>query len=104
MRGRLRLGRVRPLHAHTPHPLLPPAITNRPPCRGARRDATFDNILHRELRFPRGQPVSAEALDLIARLLAKVRAPCGAAAWLWWGARGAGVALVGGKGGWGAGG
>lgn len=41
------------------------------PCRGPRRDSTFDNILKREVPFPRGG-VSAEAKDLIQRLLVKV--------------------------------
>ncbi|KAL4442423.1 hypothetical protein ABPG77_005007 [Micractinium sp. CCAP 211/92] len=41
------------------------------PFRGPRRDATFDNIVTRELRFPRGPHVSPECKDLINRLLTK---------------------------------
>ncbi|KAI7840688.1 hypothetical protein COHA_005610 [Chlorella ohadii] len=42
------------------------------PFKSARRDATFDNIVKRELHFPpRGPVVSAEGRDLIARLLTK---------------------------------
>ena len=42
------------------------------PFRGARRDATFDNILKQPLRFPDNSPASADCRDLISRLLHKV--------------------------------
>lgn len=41
------------------------------PFRGSRRDATFENVLKRELGFPSAPAVSAEARDLMRRLLAK---------------------------------
>ncbi|KAL4447890.1 hypothetical protein ABPG75_005109 [Micractinium tetrahymenae] len=41
------------------------------PFKGPRRDATFDNILTREVRFPRAPEVSPECKDLITRLLTK---------------------------------
>lgn len=42
-----------------------------PPCRAARRDTTFDNIIKRQPHFPH-RGVSAEGRDLISKLLAKV--------------------------------
>lgn len=51
----------------------------RPRCppmrRGARRDATFDNVLKKPLTFPEGVPISPACKDLITRLLNKVRGP-----------------------------
>jgi serine/threonine protein kinase len=41
------------------------------PFRGSRRDATFDNVLKRELVFPSAPQVSPEAQDLIRKLLEK---------------------------------
>lgn len=41
------------------------------PFRGSRRDATFDNVLKRELTFPTAPQVSPEAQDLIRKLLKK---------------------------------
>ncbi|PSC75784.1 phototropin [Micractinium conductrix] len=41
------------------------------PFKGARRDATFDNILNRECAFPRHPAVSQECKDLILSLLVK---------------------------------
>jgi len=41
------------------------------PFRGSRRDATFDNVLKRELTFPTVPQVSIEAQDLIRKLLEK---------------------------------
>ncbi|KAG7671346.1 hypothetical protein Ndes2526B_g02155 [Nannochloris sp. 'desiccata'] len=41
------------------------------PFRGSRRDATFDNVLKRELTFPTAPQVSPEAQDLIRKLLEK---------------------------------
>jgi hypothetical protein len=40
--------------------------------RGARRDATFENVLKKPLVFPDTPAVSAECKDLIAQLLHKV--------------------------------
>lgn len=47
---------------------FPPALR-----RGARRDATFDNVLKKPLAFPEGVPISPACRDLITRLLNKVR-------------------------------
>jgi serine/threonine protein kinase len=41
------------------------------PFRGSRRDATFDNVLKRDLTFPTAPQVSPEAQDLIRKLLEK---------------------------------
>ncbi|KAL4448889.1 hypothetical protein ABPG77_007606 [Micractinium sp. CCAP 211/92] len=41
------------------------------PFRGARRDATFDNVLKKPLTFPEGVPISPACRDLITRLLNK---------------------------------
>lgn len=41
--------------------------------RGARRDATFENVLKKPLGFPEAVPVSPACKDLIAKLLCKVR-------------------------------
>lgn len=42
------------------------------PFRGARRDATFDNVLKMPLQFPATPAISPAAKDLISRLLHKV--------------------------------
>ncbi len=41
------------------------------PFRGARRDATFDNVLKKPLVFPESPAISAECRDLITKLLDK---------------------------------
>lgn len=55
--------------------------THAPPvllrCRGARRDATFENVLKKPLGFPEAVPVSPACKDLIAKLLCKVRSWAG---------------------------
>lgn len=48
------------------------------PCRGARRDATFENVLKKGLAFPEGVSVSPACKDLIGKLLNKARWPAGA--------------------------
>ena len=41
------------------------------PFRGAHREQTFDNVLHKELIFPLEPPVSPQCQDLIRRLLVR---------------------------------
>ncbi len=61
--------------------LLYELLTGTTPFRGARRDATFENVVKRPLAFPATPALSPACRDLIARLLAKdPRARLGAAA------------------------
>jgi serine/threonine protein kinase len=46
-------------------------LTGTTPFRGARRDATFDNVLKRPLAFPAAPALSPACRDLISRLLTK---------------------------------
>eukprot|EP01064_Diplonema_japonicum_P021170 TRINITY_DN30718_c0_g1_i1.p1 TRINITY_DN30718_c0_g1~~TRINITY_DN30718_c0_g1_i1.p1 ORF type:complete len:393 (+),score=82.70 TRINITY_DN30718_c0_g1_i1:82-1260(+) len=46
-------------------------LVSRPPFLGRSMKEVFDNILYQELRFSQSNPISADAMDLIAKLLVK---------------------------------